>query len=702
MSKFSGLRTRDIEPVTTSKFSGLRTRPIVIQQGDSWPALIGKSTLKGAISTADLPANIANLGEIGLKTYLNDTGNLIRRAAGKEPVTYDKSNIFSSENVTRPSELINNTAKNIGIDLEPHPTTGAQRIASHAAEFGGSLVGFGGANLVNKGMGALAKEFGKGAVIGTGSGMLQEGGVDPLYADLASTFLVPSSVAAAKAPVNFLSKFTPKARKAGLEREVGDLFRESVGKKNLPTVLERLNAKGPLGTNLTTAELAENAGLAGLHRTFRGNNPPFAERNVANNMLMRKNLEELGNTAVIPEIAGENIRNRVNKNLQNAIEERSRVTDPLYKELNKLKTGVRLPQTTEFLKNESRYAKGDIKKALKDVEDLISSNQTSKKELAAFNKKYANLSPQARVQLEEQITGLPLPIELKNAVSDISGRIGAAKKSGNNEVARILSLAKENILADLAVIPQERVARTAYRELSKPITAIEKEPLLSRFVKKDLETKEFLTSPEKIPDLIFGGSLKNTKALMNQIGHDPKTLNVVRGQVANKILNTTTLLTAEGNLSYDKMSKLLRRDKEKLKLLFDENQIKVLEDVNELLRKRNLVETMGRAVGSNTSSDLTLLNSIFNTTGNKLFREAASSAVPGGGIVYEAVKEFYKNSRNAAKKDLIEKALLDPETAKLLLTKNIKDKETLVSMLERIYGRPLAASGMMAINREGQ
>jgi hypothetical protein len=259
-----------------------------VPQGDSWPALIGKSTLKGATSIPDLPANIANLGEIGLKTYLNDTGNLIRRAAGKEPVTYDKSNIFSSENVTRPSELINNTAKNIGIDLEPHPTTGAQRIASHAAEFGGSLLGFGGPSLVNKGVGALAKEFGKGATIGAGSGMLQEGGVNPLAADLAATVLVPGSVAAAKAPVNFFSKFTPKARKAGLEREVGDLLRERVGEKNLPTVLERLNTEGPLGTNLTTAELAENAGLAGLHRAMTPNIPAVAERNLANNMLMRR------------------------------------------------------------------------------------------------------------------------------------------------------------------------------------------------------------------------------------------------------------------------------------------------------------------------------------------------------------------------------------------------------------------------------
>ena len=39
---------------------------------------------------------------------------------------------------------------------------------------------------------------------------------------------------------------------------------------------------------------------------------------------------------------------------------------------------------------------------------------------------------------------------------------------------------------------------------------------------------------------------------MNQIGRDPKTLNVVRGQVANKILNTTSLSTAEKSVPMTK------------------------------------------------------------------------------------------------------------------------------------------------------
>jgi hypothetical protein len=403
-------------------------------------------------------------------------------------------------------------------------------------------------------------------------------------------------------------------------------------------------------------------------------------------------------------MAGENIRRPIARNLETAIKERAEVTAPLYEKVNELQTGVRLPQTAEFLKNEGRYAKGDIKKALKDVESLISSNQASKKELAAFNKKYANLSPEVRAQLQEQITGLPLPIELTNALKDISGRIGAAKKSGNNEVARVLSLAKEKILADMAIIPEEQIARSTYAQLSKPVSAIEKEPLLSKFVKKDNFGQEFLLSPEKIPDMILSGSLNNTKALMKQIGHDPKTLDTVRGGVISKLLNSTELSSGEKALSFDKMNKFLKKNKAKLELIFDADQIKVLGDVNEILKKRNMVATLGRAAGSNTQSETTLLNSLFDTASSKLLRDTTAYAIPGGGIVYDTIRDFFKNSKNAAKKDLIEKALLDPETAKLLLTptKNIKDKETLVSMLERIYGRPLAASGMMAANREGQ
>ena len=267
-----------------------------------------------------------------------------------------------------------------------------------------------------------------------------------------------------------------------------------------------------------------------------------------------------------------------------------------------------------------------------------------------------------------------------------------------------MSLAKEKILADMAVIPEEQIARSTYAQLSKPISAIEKEPLLSKFVKKDNFGQEFLLSPEKIPDMILGGSLNNTKALMNQIGRDPKTLNVVRGGVVNKLLNSSELSSGEKALSYDKMNKFLKKNKAKLNLLFDSDQVKVFEDVNEILKKRNMVATLGRAAGSNTQSETTLLNSLFDTTGNKLLRDTAAYAIPGGGIVYDTIKDFVKNSKKAASKELLEKALLDPETAKLLLTptKNIKDKETLVSILERIYGRPLVATGVNQANREGQ
>lgn len=237
-------------------------------QGDSWPALIGKSTLKGAASIPDLPLNVADLAETGLKTYLSDTGNLIRRAAGKEPITYDKPNIFSSENITRPSELINDTAKNIGIDLEPHPTTGGQRIASKGAEFAGSLLGFGGVGAAAKGAGALAKLGGTGAAIGTGSGILQEAGVNPLVADVASSIVAPSAIAGSK---NILNAFRhPVETVAKVPLKIMGLTPKRMN-------IEAAEAAKDLGIELPAAALTDST-LTGLADQWVGKTPFFGNR----------------------------------------------------------------------------------------------------------------------------------------------------------------------------------------------------------------------------------------------------------------------------------------------------------------------------------------------------------------------------------------------------------------------------------------
>lgn len=682
-------------------------------EGDSWPALLGKSVLKGVSSIADLPNLVAQgLESLAVSKANRNPGGLyggnLEGLGMENNIEVPDTDIISSRIPT--SENIRTGIKNrIGIDLEPKPTTAAQRIVAHGGEFAGGLGPWGwaakGANWLNKGKGVL-KLAKTGSVIGGVSGALQEGGVDPLIADIGSTIVLPFVGGAikesAKGTANLLSKFSPKGRKEKLNTEVGNILKEKIGEKNIPTVLQRLDRERPLNTDLTTAELAENAGLASLHRALAPNIPALAEKNVANNALMRKRLQELGNTELLPEIAGEYIRKPIARNLERALAERAQVTTPLYEKVNELTTGVVLPRTTEFLKSEGKYAKGDIKKNLKYVENLIQNNRVLKKDVASFDKSYGHFSPQVREQLQKEVLGLPLPGELTNALKDISGRIGAAKKSGNREVARVLSLARENILADMATIPEEQIARSTYAGLSKPISAIEKEPLLSKIVKKDKFGQEFIVSPEKIPDMILSGTLNNTKALVAQVGRESPTMDTIRGGIINKLLNSTELASGEHNLSYDKMNKFLKKNNAKLNLIFNPDQVKVLEDVRELLKKRNMVATLGRAAGSNTQSETTLLNSIFDTAGNKFLREAAAYTLPGGGLVYDVTKDFFKNSRTKATKELLEKALLDPETAKLLLIpiKNIKDESTLRSILTRIQAPALAYSGISNMGGE--
>jgi hypothetical protein len=582
----------------------------------------------------------------------------------------------------------------------------------HAGEFGGGVASFPtslGAGTLAKGLGNLGKNVGMGTAIGGASGALQEGGVNPVTADLTSILGLPLGTAgiksAAKGTGNLFSKFfsplkTQPKKLDRFEQATGDILREKVGEKNIPTVLSRLQANSsPFGTTPPTAELAQNTGISHLHRTMAPNIAAIAEKESLNDAIIRKQLETISpKSGITPEYAGETIRNDLSKTLNRNIKTRAETTAPLYEKVNELKQGIDLPNTRAFLEKEGKYAKGDIKKNLNYIEDIIRSNATAKKEIGGFDKLYGNFGPKAQAQLKKEVIGQPLPVEVTNALKDISGRIGAAKKSGNNEVARILTGARENILADMASIPEEQIARSTYANLSKPVSAIEKENLLSRFVKKDQFGEDFVLSPEKIPDMILSGSIKNTKALVSQVGKNKETMDIIRSSIVDKLLKTSELASSnalgEHNLSYNKVNNFLKKNREKLNLIFDKDQVQVLEDVKEILKRRNMVATMGRAVASNTQSETTLLTTILNPTINTITSKVLKK-IPGGNYIlpiYEAGKGYEKQQIKA----LLEKALLEPQTAKTLLTpmKNIKDERTLTSLLI-----PLIATDLN-VNRE--
>ncbi len=237
-------------------------------QGDSWPALIGKSTLKGASSIADLPKLAASgLESIAVSKARRNPGGLYAPDFMGDEIEIPDTDIISSR-IPSSQDIRTGIKNKTGIDLEPHPTTGGQRIASHAAEFGGSLLGFGGPSLVNKGVGALAKEFGKGATIGAGSGMLQEGGVNPLAADLASSIVAPSAIAGSK---NILNAFRhPVETVAKVPLKIMGLTPKRMN-------IEAAEAAKDLGIELPAAALTDST-LTGLADQWVGKTPFFGNR----------------------------------------------------------------------------------------------------------------------------------------------------------------------------------------------------------------------------------------------------------------------------------------------------------------------------------------------------------------------------------------------------------------------------------------
>ena len=198
---------------SVNKWDKYKIMPSQEEAGDSWPALIGKSALKGMGYIADLP----NLAAQGLEGLARGQAESERRKF--ELMGYPGSDIETPEidilsrNIPTSDDARGYVERKTGIDLEPRPTTGAQRIAMHATETASpaGLVGFlgKGASLANKGLKAAASAR-TGAGIGATSGVLQEGGVNPLAADLASSFVSPVQIAkkaassAQKIPFNIM------------------------------------------------------------------------------------------------------------------------------------------------------------------------------------------------------------------------------------------------------------------------------------------------------------------------------------------------------------------------------------------------------------------------------------------------------------------------------------------------------------------
>lgn len=630
------------------------------KQGDSWPALIGKSAVKGLTGVAGVFGNFQTQPQA-----TPETQKIIDKFKGN--LSPQDRQMLDSR-MPNSQEIQGYLEDKSGFDLEPNPTTEEQRIASHATEFAAaSLIPLGLAakqgNLALKGLG-LAKQAGVGAGIGATSGVMQEMGVDPLVADLGASIAVPSALTRGK---NIFANFTQEGRDNIAKGEAANILRKDIGEQNIPDVVGKLDYTSPIGVHPTTVELAENSGLSHRARTESPSLPDMHQRNALNDSIMREKISNIApSSGLSDEIIGETIRNNLYSNLEKAKKIRAETTKPLYDKVQGLTDKITLPQTREYLKNEARYAEGDIKNNIKYINDTLG--------------KDADI----------------LPVQAVNKRKAITDRLSEVKGESSR---RILKNVEQSILDDMSHIPEERIAREAYKDLSIPVSAIEDQNLLKKFVEKDKYSNNFVFSPEKIPSKILGSSLNDVKALMKQVEGNPETVNSLRSSIIDKLLKvseTSAINTAQGkalehNLSYNKLNNALSKYKPKLDLIFEKEQVELLEHVRDLLKKRNMVATLGRAAGSNTQSQLTLLELTSLPKGADFMNLV--EGVPVLGKPISKMRDRAKAIQDANIRSLVGRALVEPELAKELLTKP-KNAESINAFLERLPKNLLVSTSL--------
>jgi hypothetical protein len=165
--------------------------------------------------------------------------------------------------------------------MKPRENDSLGNILYKAGEFGGATASFplptsaslnaagsairgGGKSLLTK----FAKDIGTGSSIGAGSGVMQEAGVDPLYADLISSVATPTAIIKSKSLLNNFTK--PKESLAKIPMKLMGLTPKSMN-------IEAAKAARELGIDLPAAAVTDSK-LTALADQYVGKDPIFGNK----------------------------------------------------------------------------------------------------------------------------------------------------------------------------------------------------------------------------------------------------------------------------------------------------------------------------------------------------------------------------------------------------------------------------------------
>lgn len=698
-------RIEEIDEIMSN--SGNMSAPTEKEKEFSWPRFLGEKAAQGALNLADAPqrfvesfSQMFNNPHFQIEDMRRELDAELERRKANEQKGIENGPLKLAINKKQPemahkepivSGFIKPILEKSGIDLhsQGEGQTHGQRIAGHAAKFGGESLIPGGR------VAGLAKNFATGAAIGGVSGALQEGtNLPPIAADL--TALASALLVHLGAPkLAGLLKNSPSLTEA--EKRVSGYIQNTLGEEASGAVAENIANRlqyPTTGYEPTTAEVSNNPLTSQLHRLRQGvPGSGLAEAAGAQNDAITGAATKLS----LNKSSSSEIKDTVGEELAARKAKRHAETEPLYTALSKDQTQVVPVKLQSFLKENSRV-KGKKKKDLDEIEKLIKPSGTKEGSVSLKGSKLSKddilklpepTKSQLLVELEK--SGNPQGVgtsvaELDEVRQAINDKVGELKKSGQNNRARQLIEGRKALDKDLEASKLQQEATTKYAELSKPVNEILEHPTISKIPESRLN--------DIFPRLFNTESYDNIVSLKKVLKDRPKEWEAFQDASVDHMMKSIRNAGAEGKgntLSYAKFNKFLEKHKKALKEVFTPEQIQLLGEIGSGLTGRNIAETLGLEKTSATYGKLVAGTHLGEGLSSKLLKGASYAAHPIpklGRAIGEGIRtkiENYSASKEADVMAVLDKVLKDPEYAHKLITHKFKNQAEFNKGMNLIY-----------------
>lgn len=706
MSDFEGARIRPKTSefnIGSNDFEGARVRPRkggYQNTGDDWLPFLSKKGATVLSELPDIPANLANLGEAGIRWAsgkLAGNNNPYRDPETTEVLKHfsEQPNYFREENVDRPSKWIKEGLANYDIDITPKPRDGLQRIAGHGMEWaapGGLLGKF---SKVNK----VGKSTAIQGILGTASGTAIEAGVDPLVADI-STLGVQGGASKAR---NLLDRFSKTGRTAANEGKVARLMKDITKEQGLEN-LKNFNPEN-LDVIPVTAEVALNRDISNLHNAYAPNLTGIQNKIATNDEILRKKLNNIGSESnPSPIEVGEAGREVISKKLNKLEKARTKASGPLYAKLEESPNLYPTENLNSYTAQAIDKELGDIERGLKKHKSLLPDKykrlaeksrtelteleKEANKIIAQVEKEYPGLSVQAKDQILNELmpgfheksakisdlkkkiatleSGYYSPGHIDKGITEIGNNILELKRSdkgGNKSLLRHFQNQKKALKADLEATPEGLAHREIYRKHSPEINKINRDKLLKKFVEKD-EWDAYKVPADDLPRNIMKSPKANIASYMDQVKGKPAE-KLTKAYVRDKYLGKA--IDFEGGIpTYDKSSRFLRERGHKLNAIYSPEELGVFKQINNYLKNRAEVARGNSAFGSATMPKEQLKERVRTYLGSEVTEPLSLAKYVPGLPFKHNIAGFTRPNRTY---NILEQALTDPVYARSLLTR---------------------------------